>query len=339
MDPIIRAYGGIGPVFDEAKQYATVIILGSVLFVYAQSLNSIIRGMGNARAKMINFLIDIFLNIIMGAIFIFVFHLGVVGAALATTLSSGVCAVIAFIQLCSDKNPARIKSKYFKLDKNIIKIIVPIGIPSFITQISMSIVTLVYNRLCLSYGGEISIAAFGIVTTICLLINMPIIGLGLGIQPIVGYNYGAHAMDRVRETLKVGMKAGTVFTIVCFLLIEIFARPIVSIFVNSSDPELLQLAEKALRLSQIMLPILAIQIIGAFSFQYIGNAKKSIFLSTLRQVILLPIIILLPIKFGITGVFVSQSISDLISGIIIIIYITKEIKSLLSDKNTEGVTV
>ncbi|RDY33074.1 MATE family efflux transporter [Lachnotalea glycerini] len=341
MNPIIKLYGGSGQVFNDAREYASVLILGCVCFVYAQSLNSIIRGMGNAKAAMINFLIDIFLNIVMDAIFIFVFHMGVFGAALATTLSSGVCAVIAFIQLCSTKNPAKIKPKYFKLEKNIVKTIVFIGIPSCITQIAMSVVALVFNRACLKYGGETGVAAYGIVTAVCLLINMPIVGLALGIQPIIGYNYGAHAIDRVKETLKVGFKAGTLFVTAAFLIVELFAGQIVNIFGSSDDLELYHLATKALRLSQIMLPILAIQVIGTFFFQYIGEAKKSILLSALRQIIvLIPLILLLPIKFGMNGIFISQSVSDLISGTIIIRFIMKEIKLLNKveeNKNVEEI--
>lgn len=274
MKPLLALYGANKDIMYLAVQYTSVFLLGSCLFVFAQSLNCIVRGMGNAKQAMINFLVDIFMNIIMDIVFVCVLHMGVFGAALATTLSSGICAFMAFYYLAVKEKNVKIKIHNLKLNSKIVKSIIGIGLASAIIQLTMSLSSLVYNRISMLYGGSKCVAVYGIVSTLLLLVYMPIIGLTQGMQPIISYNLGAGKVNRIKETLVTGLVYGTGFTIVSVLIMEVFSKQIMMGFGGKNDPVLLTMGMTALRISVISLPLLGIILICANYFQYIKQSVK-----------------------------------------------------------------
>ncbi len=335
MRPLLRIYGANNEIIQYAVEYTSVLIIGSLFFVFAQSLNCVIRGMGYAKRAMVNFMADIITNIIMDFIFVYLLHLGVFGAALATTLSSGICAILAFCYLCSKKNNVRINKKNFKLDRNIVKSIIMIGCASAVIQLTMSLSTLIYNRVALIYGGTTCVAAYGIVSTLLLLVYMPIIGLTQGMQPIIGYNLGAGNISRIKETLKYGLLYGTCFTIIALLLMELFSETLINGFGGKNDYELLKLGIRGLKLTAASLPLFGIVLISVNYFQYIKKSSISMILTLFRQIVLIiPLVIILPIFYGINGIFTASLAADIISGIVAIILLVREI-TILNEQITK----
>ncbi len=328
IKPILSLYGADEENIIYAKQYTIILISGSVFFIMAQVLNNIIRGMGYSKKSCMNFIIGIIANIILNPIFIFVLHMGVIGSATATVISYIICSVLAFSFLFSKKSKVRFKFQNTKLNKDICINILSVGVSGFIMQSALSLVSLTFNRVAVMYAGSTGVASYGIIYTIFMLVYMPLFGLGQGMQAIIGYNYGAKLYDRVKKTLILSIKYATIFSVVMFILIEAFSNNIVLAYGGKNDLDLYNMCSKGMRIYGIATPLIGAQIIGANYFQYIGKIKQSIFLSALRQLILLiPLAILLPMTFKINGVWVATPVSDFISSIITIIFIIKEIKN------------
>lgn len=328
IKPLLSLYGANEDNIIYAKQYTTILISGSVFFILAQVLNNIIRGMGYSKKSCFNFIIGIIANIILNPLFIFVFHMGVRGSAAATVISYIICSALAFSFLFSKNSEIRFKFKNTKLNKYICINILSVGVSGFIMQFALSIVSLTFNRVATIYGGSIGVASYGIIYTIFMLVYMPIFGIGQGMQAIIGYNYGAKAYDRVKKTLMLSIKYASIFSIAMFILIEVFSNNIVLAYGGKNDLDLFNMCSKGIRIYGIATPLIGAQIIGANYFQYIGKIKQSIFLSSLRQLILLiPLAILLPMIFKINGVWVATPLSDFISSVITIVFIIKEVKT------------
>lgn len=338
LTPLLKLYGADMENISFAHDYAGVMFMGAICFVFAQSMNSIVRGMGYAKRSLINFLSSIIVNIILDALFIFIFKWGVKGAAVATVIGNFICAVLAIQFLCSHKIAIKLRRKNMKPEKKIIFSILSIGISGFIGQFALSIVTLVFNHVCRIYGGNTAVAAYGIISTIFMLVYMPMIGLGQGIQPIVGYNYGSKIYSRVKDTLLKSFQYATIFCIAMFLIFEIFSPQIISVFGGASDPELSLIAVIGLRIYGLMTPVIGMQMVGANFFQYIGKVKQSMFLSALRQMILLlPLTLILPIFFKITGIWAATPISDGVSFIITIMFVKIELDKLKTAISGENI--
>lgn len=317
LNPLLKLYGADNENIAYAHEYASVMFTGAICFVLAQTMNSIVRGMGYAKRSLVNFLSSIIINLILDALFVLVFKWGVKGAAFATVIGNFVCVVLAIQFLCSNRASVKLHLMNIKPDKEIIKTILSIGVSGFIAQFALSIVTLVFNHVCRVYGGNTAVAAYGIISTVFMLIYMPMIGLGQGIQPIVGVNYGSQHFQRVKETLIKAFEYATIFCVLMFLIFEIFSPQIILAFGGASDLSLSEIAVTGMRIYGIMTPFVGMQMVGANFFQYIGKAKQSMFLSALRQIILLiPLTLILPIFFNMSGVWAATPLSDGISFVI-----------------------
>lgn len=340
LNPLLKLYGADTENITYAREYTSVMFLGAICFVLAQSMNSLVRGMGYAKRSLINFISSIIVNLILDAIFIFIFNWGVRGAAFATIIGNLICAVLAIQFLCSKKNAVRLRVPNLRLDKEIVSKILSIGISGFIGQFALSLVALVFNHVCRIYGGNTAVAAYGIISTIFMLVYMPLIGLGQGIQPIIGYSYGANIYSRVRGTALKAFQYGTFFCVLMFVLFEIFSPKIVAAFGGSDNNELAMMATMGMRIYGLMLPLVGIQMVGANFFQYIGKVKQSMFLSALRQMLLLiPFVIILPLFFRMTGVWAATPVSDFVSFAITAILVYREIKllNMIPDGDSQSV--
>jgi Na+-driven multidrug efflux pump len=280
-------------------------------------------------------LIGAIVNFIANPILIFGLHLGVRGSALSTVLAQIVSSTWTIMYFTRGKSLLKLKKVNLKIDFNIVKQILAVGMSPFAMQLAASLVTITFNKSLESYGGDTAIGAMALINSVSMLILMPIFGINQGAQPIIGYNYGAKNYNRVKDTLKYSVIAATCITVLGFIVVELFSVPIIKVF-NNTDENLIQMGSQGLRILLIMLPIIGFAIVCTNYFQAIAKAKLSMILSLLRQVILLiPLIIILPNKFELKGVWMAQPIADLMSAIVVGIFIFKEIKGMKDNEVKE----
>ncbi|WP_378951271.1 MATE family efflux transporter [Pelosinus sp. sgz500959] len=327
LDPILISLGAQEAILPYARDFTKIILIGSIFMYIGFGLNSIMRAEGNPKMAMATILISAGLNILLNPLFIFIFHLGISGSALATVLSQGVSAVWVLIYFFSKNSLLKLRLGNLALDKEIVKSIFKIGMSPFLMQIAASVVTVLFNYSLLQYGGEFAVASIGIINRIAMLMLMPIFGLSQGLQPIIGYNYGAKNYGRVKKALKMAIYAATIFSTIGFLLIEIFDQQIMMLF--NDNPELIGIGAHGMRIYLCMLPVIGFQVIGANYFQAVGKAGYAIVLSMSRQLILLiPLILILPGILGLNGAWLASPIADLVSALLTGLFLSKEIGKL-----------
>ncbi|MCY6356792.1 MATE family efflux transporter [Clostridium sp. ZS2-4] len=337
--PIVKSFGATKNILPYARDYAKIMFLGSLYFPFCVSTNSLIRSEGNSKDAMISMIIGFILNVILDYIFIFVFNMGIKGAALATILSKLGSFIYIIIYLNSNKTSIKIKARYFIPQKNIIGEILSIGFSGFAVQLSGSIVTITLNHCLAYYGSDLAIAIYGIVYKITLFLFMPLNGMIQGMQPIIGYNYGCNNIARVKQTLKLTITFTILFTMMGMLVIQFFSGRILGVF--NKDNFLLSEGILTLRIVIMMTPFIGIQMTGLGLFQALGKPLTSFILSILRQVIIfIPLVLLLPnIKnLGILGIWISFPISDLLSAIITILVFKKQSGKIFK-QNTDSVSL
>lgn len=330
LNKLLILFGASENSIFYAKTYIQIILMGAVFQNIGFGINNIIRAEGNPNMAMLTMVFGAIINIILDPILIFGFNMGIKGAAIATVISQvfNTLWVLKYFTLKNSGSILKIKKANLKLRTYLIKDIFAIGIAPFSMQIASSLVIILYNKGLYAYGGDLAIAAMGILNSISMLIFMPIFGISQGIQPIIGYNYGAKLYPRVLKVLKYAIIASTCIVTIGFMGVQIFAKPLIGVFVGN-NPDLINLGARGLRIDLIFLPILGFQILGASYFQAINEAKISMILSILRQVIvLIPLILILPLFFKLDGLWLSQPCADLISTALTAFFLWKSIKSL-----------
>lgn len=326
-DPLLSTFGASDVTLVYAKQFIQIIFIGTVFNVLGFGLNHSIRADGNPQIAMYSMLIGAILNTILEPIFIFVLHLGVRGGAAATVISQFISMLWILRYFTKGNSILKLRVKNFKLKKDLVLSIIAIGVSPFAMQLAASVVQVISNNALRKYGGDVSIAAMSIISSVAMIFLMPIFGINQGSLPIIGYNYGAKKYSRVKETVKKGSIAATAIVVVGFLFVEAIPGLIIRIF--NSDAELIRVGSTGLRIFLFMLPVIGFQAISANYFQSIGKAKMAMFLSLLRQVILLiPLLIILPKSLGLTGVWLAGPISDGLSALITAIVFYKDVKAL-----------
>jgi putative MATE family efflux protein len=333
LEPILRLFGASDTILPYAKSYTSIILAGSVFQGMGFGLNNFIRGEGNPKIAMVTMLIGALLNIILDAVFIFAFGWGVAGAALATVISQAVSAVWVLAYYVSGKSHLKIRAANLVPRPEIFMPMLAIGAAPFAMQLASSAVNGLLNNQLQRYGGDTAVSAMGIIFSVITFIVMPLFGLNQGNQPIVGYNYGAKNFERVRKTmlLAIGAASATVFS--GFLVAQLAAPALARAFAGGST-ELVALASRALRIYTLGLPLIGFQIVAAGYFQASGKPREAMFLSLSRQVILLiPLFIILPLRFGLDGVWMAPPVSDLLSALLTGVFFLRELRSL-SKKNT-----
>ncbi|AYF53576.1 MATE family efflux transporter [Clostridium botulinum C] len=329
-NPILKSFGASENTITYANSYLSIILFGTIFQNVGYGMNNIIRSEGNAKIAMFTMIIGAIFNIILDPIFIFIFHMGVKGAAIATVLSQ-IANTFWVLRHFTGKNSfLKLKRKNLKLDLEIFKSIIAIGMAPFSIQVAASLVNIVFNKELMIYGGDLAVGAMGIINSITMLIIMSIISVTQASQPIVGYNYGSMQFDRVKETIKVAAIGATIIALIGFIGVEFFPKYLIGIF-NRKDEELLRIGVSGIRINLFALPIIGFQIVGSNYFQAVGKAKVAIILSLLRQVIvLIPLLIILPKIFNlnINGVWLACPISDIMSFIITTICVIKGMRDL-----------
>ena len=326
-NPILNLFGASENTLFYAKEYIGIILLGCTFNILSFALNSTVRADGNPKMSSITMVIGCGANIILDYLFIFVLNLGVKGAALATIISQAITFFIILYYYTAGNSNLKLKIENFKLKKHLVTMTFAIGIAPFATQIANSLVQVIANNALKTYGSDLAIGAMTVISSLNIIFMMPIFGINQGCQPIIGFNYGAKKYERAKEAFKYATIAACVICIIGFISIQCFPTQIISLFNN--DPELTTLAIKGIRIYLLMMPVVGINIVATSYYQSIGKAKISMFVSLLRQVILLiPFTIILPKFIGLDGVWAAGACADSLSVIITLILLKKELKQL-----------
>ncbi|WP_302632486.1 MATE family efflux transporter [uncultured Clostridium sp.] len=326
-NPILNLFGASENTLFYAKEYIGIILLGCTFNILSFALNSTVRADGNPKMSSITMVIGCGANIILDYLFIFVLNLGVKGAALATIISQAITFFIILYYYTAGNSNLKLKIENFKLKKHLVTMTFAIGIAPFATQIATSLVQVIANNALKTYGSDLAIGAMTVISSLNIIFMMPIFGINQGCQPIIGFNYGAKKYERAKEAFKYATIAACVICIIGFVSIQCFPTQIISLFNN--DPELTTLAIKGIRIYLLMMPVVGINIVATSYYQSIGKAKISMFVSLLRQVILLiPFTIILPKFIGLDGVWAAGACADSLSVIITLILLKKEFKQL-----------
>ncbi|MEG0641261.1 MAG: MATE family efflux transporter [Clostridium sp.] len=333
LDPILKLFGATGEVLVYARDYMFIILIGNIFGTTAFCLNNIIRAEGNPKIAMATMLIGALTNVILNPIFIFGLGLGIKGSAIATIISQAISAIWVIYHFYTPKSILKVNRHNLKIELPIVRGIFAIGASPFAMQMAASGITVIINKQLIHYGSDISIAVMGVINSITMLILMPLFGINQGVQPIIGYNYGAKQFKRVKKALNLAIIAATAISIIGYLLVAIFPEPIIMLFADKSNPavlkDFLSQGSYGLRVYLCMLPIVGFQIVSSNYFQSVGKAKYSIFLSLSRQVIiLLPLLFIVPSIFGLNGVFIAGPLSDFLSSLLTAVFIIIEIKKL-----------
>lgn len=328
LDEILVKFGATGDVLSYAKEYTNIILIGVIFQNLAFSLNHSIRASGSPKIAMLSMLIGAILNTILDPIFIYTFHMGVAGAAIATVISQAVSAVWVLSYFLRGNSSIKLHRKNLMLRSSVVLSIFSIGVSPFAMQLASSVITIILNSSLLRYGGDIAVAAMGIISRITMLILMPIFGINQGVQPIIGFNYGAKKYNRVKHALKLAILFATSISTLGFIVVELFPGFLLSLF-GKSNAELIEIGSHGIRIYLSMLPIIAFQIVSSNYFQAVGKPKHSMFLSLSRQVIvLIPLLLILPSIFKLNGVWLAGPTSDFVASVLTAIFIFIEIKHL-----------
>ncbi|HEX3033430.1 MAG TPA: MATE family efflux transporter, partial [Bacillota bacterium] len=328
LEPLLRLFGASNEVLPYAKAFMQIILGGTMIQTIGFGLNNFIRGEGNPRVAMNTMLIGTILNVILCPILIFGLDLGIRGSALATVLAQTVSGAFVLHYFFSGRSTLKIRRKNLKLRGPLVRKILALGSAQFAMQLATVVVITILNSRLLKYGGDMAISGMGVVSSMQTLVFMPLIGINQGVQPIIGFNYGARKFDRVREALQLAIKVASGIAILGFILIELFPWQLVGLF-NSSDTQFMEFSVYALRVFLILLPLLGFQTVGAGYFMSVGKPRQSALLSLSRQVLFfIPAIVILPMFWGLHGVILAGPFADLASFLVTGFFLVRELRHL-----------
>ena len=313
--PILFLFGASEGSYVYADEYLKIYLFGTAFSMVAAGMNGFINAQGYPKIGMLTTVIGAILNLLLDPLFIFVFHMGVSGAALATVLSQSVSAIWVFRFLTGRKAVQKIKKENLKLDGRLVKDIMALGTSGFIVQATNALVQIVCNITLQSYGGDLYVGIMTVLNSVRELLSLPVSGITNGCQPILGYNYGAGKMERVKEGIRFTALIGVGYTLLAWMFVMKFPHFLFSVFTD--DIMMIETGNAALQMYFFGFCFMAFQFSGQCTFQSLGYAKRAIFFSLFRKVIIVvPLTLLLPVLgFGVDGVFLAEPVSNLIGGL------------------------
>ena len=336
MTQILNAVGTSENTFGFAKSYLSWIAYGGPAIVVATAFTNLIRGEGAAQSSMKGMMAGTVANIILDPIFILdsflgipCLGLGVAGAAIATVIGNLVSILFYFIHVCKPTSVLTLSPKYFTVRNGIMRGVLLIGLPASITNILMSLSNILMNKFLVTYG-DVAVAGMGIAMKANMLVVFVQLGLAMGAQPLIGYNFGARNFQRMKGTMKFAMLSNIIAGVVLAILYVIFTREIVTVFIKA--PSVIDMGSKMLRALMFSSPLLGILFVFNFSFQAMGKAKESLALAVSRQgFVFVPCTIIMNKLIGLEGLILSQPIADYVSVImafVMFLFMNKEFKKL-----------
>ena len=332
--PLLMIFGASEKTIIYALRYLRIYSIGTIFVQLALGLNTFITAQGKAKTSMFTVLIGAITNIILDPIFIFVFHMDVRGAALATIISQAISCIWILSFMTSKRTILKLKFKNLRISPSVILPCLALGFSPFIMQFTESVLFVSFNTSLLKYGGDLAVGAMTILSSIMQFSFLPIMGLTQGAQPIISYNYGANNLDRVKNTFKILLISCVSFSTLMWVISEFFPYLFVRIF--TSDEELINYSIWALRIYMASSLIFGAQTACQQTFVALGNAKISAFLAILRKVILLiPLIFILPIflEDKVFAVLLAEPIADFLAVCTTVTMFTISFKKLIKSSN------
>ena len=334
LDPILRFFGASDATLPYAREFMQVILAGNIITHMYFGMNAVLRAAGKPRHAMYATLFTVGCNIVLVCAFVWWFRWGIRGAALAT-ITSQTLALCWQMRIFSDKRELlHLRQGIYRLKANLVKNIISIGISPFLMNATSCVIVIAMNNQFVRYGGDMAVGAYSIANSMVMVFFMFVIGITQGMQPIVGYNYGAKNYDRMLRCLWLAIAVATLILLFGWTLSMLFPYQIARIF--STDPTLIVMSARGLRIDMLVFPVVASQAVITNFFQCIGKVKVSIFLSLSRQLILLlPMAFLFPLLWGLDGVWFSMPASDFVAFLVTIPLLMWHLKKF---KSYEGQT-
>ncbi|HKL44137.1 MAG TPA: MATE family efflux transporter [Candidatus Absconditabacterales bacterium] len=327
VKPLLVFFGATPEIMTYASQYFSILLIGIVFLCFNMGNNSVIRSVGHAKTAMIVMTVSAIINIILDPIMIFGLDMGMAGAARATVISRAVGSTIVLKYYFGKHNLIKTKISDYKIRFARFKEIFLVGVPSLARQVAASGVVILINNLLGIYGGSLAIAAYGIINRALMVFFMPMFGVVQGMQPILGYNYGAGFKTRVKEVTLLSIKVLTIFCIAIFAISMIFPGLLLNLF--STDQELLKMAIPAMRIIVMMFPLIGFQIVASGFYQALGKVRPAFWFAIMRQVlILLPMLLIIPRIFGLNGVWYSFPLADFLAAVVIFFVFRRDLKRI-----------
>ena len=333
---LLRLFGASDVTLPYAVEYSRIYILGSVFVLVVMGMNTFITTQGFAKISMLTTVIGAVINIILDPIFIFVFDMGVKGAALATVLSQAVGAVWILRFLTGKKTILHLRKCNLKMEKKIILPCLALGVSTFVMLSTESLLSISFTSSLSRYGGDLAVGAMTIITSVSQLVLMPMQGICQGGQPIISYNYGARNNDRVKKAFFTQFKVCVIFALVCWTTLMFVPQVFAGIF--TSDSALVGYTTWALRIYMAGIFAVGFQISCQQSFMALGQAKVSLLLACLRKIVLLiPLIFILPIFFEnkVFAVFLAEPVSDILAALVTTITFLTRFNKILKEGPTK----
>ncbi len=327
LDYLLMLFGARGQVLELGREYLLVVLPGSVFFCFSVTANGVIRSEGNQKTAMISLVIGGVLNLILDPILIFGFDMGLVGAGWATFAGYVASFLFQMWYFRSSQTLLRVGWRHLRLGIESTKEILAIGAAAFGRNVATSVLSIVVNNSITWYGDDQHLAVFGVCMRVLMLMLMPIFGLVQALQPIVGFNYGARNYQRVLQALQAGLAWATGWSVLCFVLFQVFAQQIMASF--DPNPDVHASGAAIFRLVVLGAPVIGFQVVAASFFQHIGKAGPALFLSMSRQLLfLIPLVLLGPVFLGLQGVWLAFPVADLLSAMVTGIWLVWVIRML-----------
>ena len=337
IDPLLKLFGASDTVLPYAREYLSWLLLGAVFQTAGLGFNHFMRANGSPTVSMVSMLVGSAFDIVFDAVLIFVFHMGLAGAAIASVGGQALATVWGLVYFLKNKGGIRLNLAALKPDFRKMRMIITTGIPAFIMNVIGSLLQGILNSSLVKYGGDLAQAAMGIVNSVQTFLVMPVIGVNQGVQPIVSFNFGAGKLKRAQSAIKTGMLVGVIITAFGWLLIQFFAEPIAGVF--HGDAELVDMAARFMRQWFAMLFVIGAPIIGSNYFQSIGKPLFATFLTLLRQVIvLIPLILILPRFLGLYGITWASPIADTVSAIVSVTWVFLYMRKQRKEQEILGIS-
>lgn len=329
VNSIIPVFGGKGSLFEPAKIYYTVVLYGVPVLGYCMMGNNVIRAVGKPKNAMYAMMLPSVSNLILDYLLIYIFDFGMYGAAWATTLSYGVCALYIIFFFNSNRSELRLNINDLKLNLGITKEIGALGSVTLARQGVVSLSVLLVNNLLFGLGGESAVAVYAIISRLLMFSLFPVLGITQGFIPIAAFNYGANNKKRVDQVIRTALLYATGFATLVFLIIYLFSNSIGGIFTN--EPPVLDKAPAAIRWVFAVTPIVGIQLIGAAYYQAIGKALPALLLTLTRQgFFFIPLLYIFSNFMGINGVWLAFPIAEFLAAVVSGGFLVYQLKKYLN---------
>jgi putative MATE family efflux protein len=326
-DSWLRLMGASETILPYARDYMTIILFGLFFQTSAMALNFLIRAEGNARVPMTGMILGAGANIILDAIFIIPLGMGVRGAALATVVAQIISLSYLMSYYFTGKSFLKLHGRNLILEVNILKSILAIGVASFAMTSATSLSIIFVNRMLVTYGGDLAVSAFGIIHRIMMFALMPGVVIGQGLQPVLGFNYGAKRYERAMRALKLAVTVATTCSIILFVFLFFAPEPFVGIF--TTDSELIALGAYAAKRIFVVMYLIGFIMVGSTTFQSIGKAAQSFVTAISRPFLfLIPLVFILPRFWQLDGVWLAFPIADVFTFILVLILLIPQIREL-----------